>query len=95
MSTVATPSGASTVPPELVPILPFSEIRPDDAPYAGTTGVEFGALTRTGLRVPSGLVIGRPALRLRDARPEMPTWAFDPDGWIWVLQSHKIPGESG
>jgi pyruvate,water dikinase len=54
--TVAAPAG-------LVPIRPFSDLCSADVPYAGGEGAGLGELTRTGLPVPPGFVVGAPALR--------------------------------
>jgi len=80
MSTIANPSPSSfprpelVGPPQRVPTRPFSDIGADDLPYAGVRGVELGVLTRTGLRVPPGFVVGVPALRLGDDRRGMRAW---------------------
>jgi pyruvate, water dikinase len=45
----------------MVPVRPFSELSSADVPYAGGKGANLGQLTRFGLPVPPGFVIGAPA----------------------------------
>ena len=59
MTTIANTSG--TVPPHLVPVRPFSDLSTADVPYAGGKGTNLGQLTRAGLPVPPGFVVGAPA----------------------------------
>lgn len=47
--------------PELAAIRSFSELAREDVPYAGGKGANLGELTRAGLPVPAGFVIGAPA----------------------------------
>jgi pyruvate,water dikinase len=49
------------VPPGLEPIKSFSDLSVDDVAYAGGKGANLGELTRAGLPVPPGFVIGAPA----------------------------------
>ena len=56
MSTTAVPA------PAAAPALrPFSELSSEAVPYAGGKGANLGELTRAGLPVPPGFVIGAPA----------------------------------
>ncbi len=59
MTTVA--STHRPVPAGLVPIKTFAELSVEDVAYAGGKGANLGQLTRTGLPVPPGFVIGAPA----------------------------------
>jgi pyruvate, water dikinase len=49
------------VPPGLTPIKTFPELSVGDVDYAGGKGANLGQLTRTGLPVPPGFVVGAPA----------------------------------
>lgn len=49
------------VSPQVVPIRVLCEISADEVAYAGGRGAHLGQLTRTGLPVPPGFVIGAPA----------------------------------
>jgi pyruvate,water dikinase len=55
MTTTSTPLAA---------IRPFSELGKDDVAYAGGKGANLGELTRAGLPVPPGFVIGAPTYAL-------------------------------
>jgi len=59
MTTIA-PTDVSA-PSDLVPTKPFSEISSADVPYAGGKGANLGQLTRAGIPVPPGFVVGAPA----------------------------------
>ncbi|HYB30651.1 MAG TPA: PEP/pyruvate-binding domain-containing protein [Solirubrobacteraceae bacterium] len=48
-------------PPDIVPVKPLSDLSTADVRYAGEKGANLGQLTRLGLRVPPGFVIGAPA----------------------------------
>ena len=50
-----------TAPAGLVPTKPFSQLSSADVPYAGGKGANLGQLTRAGLPVPPGFVVGAPA----------------------------------
>ena len=50
-----------TAPSDLVPTKPFAELSSADVPYAGGKGANLGQLTRAGLPVPPGFVVGAPA----------------------------------
>jgi pyruvate,water dikinase len=85
MTTIVNTAGAA--PPGLVPIRPFSDLSTADLPYAGRKGAGLGELTRTGLAVPPGFVVGAPALRAaaedaREAQPDsdMPDWLVEAIG---------------
>ena len=47
--------------PTTAPVRPFSELGRGDVDYAGGKGANLGELTRAGLPVPPGFVIGAPA----------------------------------
>ena len=47
--------------PAPAPIRPFSELSREDVLYAGGKGANLGELTRAGLSVPPGFVVGAPA----------------------------------
>jgi pyruvate,water dikinase len=47
--------------PTLVPVRPLPDLGREDVEYAGGKGANLGELTRAGLPVPSGFVIGAPA----------------------------------
>ncbi len=49
------------VSPQVVPTRVLCEISADEVAYAGDKGAHLGQLTRTGLPVPPGFVIGAPA----------------------------------
>jgi pyruvate,water dikinase len=69
--------------PDLVPIRPFLELSSTDVPYAGAKGANLGELTRTGLPVPPGFVVGAPAcaaFQEADGDSEMPGWLADAIG---------------
>jgi len=51
----------AVAPPDLVPVRPFSDLSTADVPYAGGKGANLGQLTRVGLPVPPGFVVGAPA----------------------------------
>jgi len=59
MTTLATTD--SPAPPDLTPTKPFSELSSADVAYAGGKGANLGQLTRAGLPVPPGFVVGAPA----------------------------------
>jgi pyruvate, water dikinase len=59
MTTLA--STDATAPPDLTPTKPFSELSSADVSYAGGKGANLGQLTRAGLPVPPGFVVGAPA----------------------------------
>jgi len=59
MTTTATTD--ITAPADLAPTKPFSELSTADVPYAGGKGANLGQLTRAGLPVPPGFVVGAPA----------------------------------
>ncbi len=59
MTTLA--SSHDQVPPGVEPIRTFAELSHDDVDYAGGKGANLGQLTRAGLPVPPGFVIGAPA----------------------------------
>ncbi|HZE06518.1 MAG TPA: PEP/pyruvate-binding domain-containing protein, partial [Solirubrobacteraceae bacterium] len=59
MTTIA--SSHSQVPSGLQPIRFFSDLSSADVAYAGGKGANLGQLTRAGLPVPPGFVIGAPA----------------------------------
>lgn len=59
MSTL-TPHTAAA-PPDLVPVKPFSDLSTADVGYAGGKGANLGQMTRAGLPVPPGFVVGAPA----------------------------------
>src|SRR5579872_4877829 len=59
MSTTTRPP--SVTPPDLDPVRPFSALSVADVPYAGGKGANLGQLTRAGLPVPPGFVVGAPA----------------------------------
>ncbi len=59
MTTIATTD--ITPPVGLVPTKPFSQLSSADVPYAGGKGANLGQLTRAGLPVPPGFVVGAPA----------------------------------
>src|ERR1700751_2096077 len=59
MTTLATTDAAP--PPALPPTKPFSELSSADVSYAGGKGANLGQLTRAGLPVPPGFVVGAPA----------------------------------
>ena len=58
-----------TAPAGLVPTKPFSELSSADVPYAGGKGANLGQLTRAGLPVPPGFVVGAPAYAAFGTRP--------------------------
>ena len=59
---MTTLASSHTAPPQdLVPIRPFSELSIADVDYAGGKGANLGQLTRAGLPVPPGFVVGAPA----------------------------------
>jgi pyruvate, water dikinase len=58
--TTTAPS-TTTAPPDIVPVRPFSDLSTADVRYAGGKGANLGQLTRLGLPVPPGFVIGAPA----------------------------------
>jgi pyruvate, water dikinase len=47
--------------PTTAPVRPFPELGREDVEYAGGKGANLGELTRAGLPVPAGFVIGAPA----------------------------------
>ena len=47
--------------PTTAPVRLFSELGREDVEYAGGKGANLGELTRAGLPVPAGFVIGAPA----------------------------------
>jgi pyruvate, water dikinase len=57
--TTITPLAAA--PPGLVPVRPFSDLSTADVLYAGGKGANLGQMTRAGLPVPPGFVVGAPA----------------------------------
>ena len=59
MTTIANSPVAA--PADVVPIRPFSELSLADVPYAGGKGANLGRLTRAGMPVPPGFVVGAPA----------------------------------
>lgn len=59
MTTIA--KSTTNAPPDLLPVRPFSDLSIADVPYAGGKGANLGQLTRAGLPVPPGFVIGAPA----------------------------------
>jgi pyruvate, water dikinase len=70
-------------PPDLVPIRPLPDVSIADVPYAGGKGANLGQLTRTGLPVPPGFVVGAPAyaaFRVQSEDGEMPGWLADAIG---------------
>ncbi|HET8976928.1 MAG TPA: phosphoenolpyruvate synthase [Solirubrobacteraceae bacterium] len=56
-----TASSYSQVPPGLEPVRVFADLSSADVAYAGGKGANLGQLTRAGLPVPPGFVIGAPA----------------------------------
>jgi pyruvate, water dikinase len=50
-----------SIAPSLAPVRPFAELGRGDVEYAGGKGANLGELTRAGLPVPPGFVIGAPA----------------------------------
>ena len=96
MTTIANSTTARPAAPVgLVPIRPFSDLTTDDAPYAGSKGANLGQLTRMGLAVPPGFVVGAPALRAaaEDARAarrdsEMPAWLMEAIGAAYDALCH-------
>ena len=46
---------------QTTPVLPFSELSKGDVDYAGGKGANLGELTRAGIPVPDGFVVGAPA----------------------------------
>jgi len=70
-------------PPDLVPIRPLRDLSIADVQYAGGKGANLGQLTRTGLPVPPGFVVGAPAcaaFRVPSEDSEMPGWPVDAIG---------------
>src|SRR5690242_4507907 len=59
MTTIA--NQTIVVPPDLVPVRPFSDLSTADVAYAGGKGANLGQLTRGGVPVPRGFVVGAPA----------------------------------
>jgi pyruvate,water dikinase len=59
MATMA--NNPAAAPPDLIPVRPFSDLSTADVSYAGGKGANLGQLTRAGLPVPAGFVIGAPA----------------------------------
>ncbi|HUN78568.1 MAG TPA: phosphoenolpyruvate synthase [Solirubrobacteraceae bacterium] len=57
----APPADRAAPPAGTDPIRPFSELSSADVPYAGGKGANLGELTRAGLPVPQGFVVGAPA----------------------------------
>src|SRR5689334_13562626 len=51
----------ATAPSDLAPVRPFSELSSADVAYAGGKGANLGQMTRVGLPVPPGFVVGAPA----------------------------------
>jgi pyruvate,water dikinase len=96
MTTIANSTTARPAAPVgLVPIRPFSDLTTDDVPYAGGKGANLGQLTRMGLAVPPGFVVGAPALRVaaEDARAarcdsEMPAWLMEAIGAAYRALCH-------
>ncbi len=84
MTTIASDTGAA--PPDLVPIRPISELSGADVAYAGGKGASLGQLTRAGLPVPPGFVVGAPvraaigAARQAVDDDEMPGWLAEAIG---------------
>src|SRR5665213_2869357 len=56
-----TASSHTSVPVGVTPVRPFSDLSVDDVAYAGGKGANLGQLTRAGLPVPPGFVVGAPA----------------------------------
>ena len=54
-------NNTATASSDLVPVRPFSELSTTDATYAGGKGANLGQMTRIGLPVPPGFVVGAPA----------------------------------
>jgi pyruvate, water dikinase len=48
-------------PADLLPTQPFAALSTEDVSYAGGKGANLGRLTRAGLPVPPGFVVGAPA----------------------------------
>ena len=59
MTTIANNPAAAS--PDLVPVRLFSDLSTADVSYAGGKGANLGRLTRAGLPVPPGFVVGAPA----------------------------------
>lgn len=59
MTTTARPQPSAASRP--APTRTFSELSSDDVSYAGGKGANLGQLTRAGLPVPPGFVVGAPA----------------------------------
>ncbi|HLY47685.1 MAG TPA: phosphoenolpyruvate synthase [Solirubrobacteraceae bacterium] len=57
----ATETPPSVTPAELDPVRPFTALSVADVAYAGGKGANLGQLTRAGLPVPPGFVVGAPA----------------------------------
>ena len=56
-----TDTSQRAAPSDLTPIRPFSDLSTADVAYAGGKGANLGQLTRAGLPVPQGFVVGAPA----------------------------------
>src|SRR5665213_2324534 len=56
-----TASSHTSVPVDVTAVRPFSDLSVDDIAYAGGKGANLGQLTRAGLPVPPGFVVGAPA----------------------------------
>jgi phosphoenolpyruvate synthase/pyruvate phosphate dikinase len=67
--------------PNLEPTRTFFELSGTDRAYAGGKGADLGQLTRIGLPVPAGFVVGAPALR-RAAEGRGATPEADLPGWL-------------
>src|ERR1700685_3468986 len=59
MTTIA--NSKTLAPPDIVPVGSLSDLSTADVPYAGGRGANLGQLTRLGLPVPAGYVVGAPA----------------------------------
>jgi pyruvate,water dikinase len=59
MTTIA--NSKTVAPPNIVPVRLLSDLSTADVPYAGGRGANLGQLTRLGLPVPPGYVVGSPA----------------------------------
>ena len=51
----------ATASSDLAPVRPFSDLSTADVDYAGGKGANLGQMTRVGLPVPPGFVVGAPA----------------------------------
>jgi pyruvate,water dikinase len=62
------PSQTAPVQTDLEAVRPFSALGREDVLYAGGKGANLGELTRAGLPVPPGFVVGAPAYAALHAR---------------------------